>query len=32
MDILKNKASGKYFIHIEDMEDGSALFLRLWEN
>ncbi|MGD8975379.1 MAG: hypothetical protein PVJ56_18930 [Desulfobacterales bacterium] len=26
MDILKNKASGKYFIHIEDMEDGSALF------
>jgi hypothetical protein len=27
MDILKNKASGKYFIHIEDMEDGSALFV-----
>ena len=27
MDIFKNKASGKYFIHIEDMETGGALFV-----
>ena len=26
MDIFKNKASGKYFIHIEDIETGEALF------
>jgi hypothetical protein len=27
MDIFKNKASGKYFIHIEDLENGEALFV-----
>ncbi|MGD9307159.1 MAG: hypothetical protein PVF79_23045 [Desulfobacterales bacterium] len=27
MDIYKNKASGKYFIHIEDIENGEALFV-----
>jgi hypothetical protein len=27
MDIFKNKASGKYFIHIEDIENGVALFV-----
>lgn len=27
MDIFKNKASGKYFIHIEDIENGEALFV-----
>jgi hypothetical protein len=27
MDIFKNKASGKYFIHIEDIETGEALFV-----
>jgi hypothetical protein len=27
MIIYKNKASGKYFIHIEDLEDNKALFV-----
>jgi hypothetical protein len=27
MDIFKNKASGKYFIHIEDIENGESLFV-----
>ena len=27
MDIFKNKASGRYFIHIEDIEHGEALFV-----
>ena len=27
MDIFKNKASSKYFIHIEDIESGEALFV-----
>jgi hypothetical protein len=27
MDIFKNKASGKYFIHIEDIENRQALFV-----
>jgi hypothetical protein len=29
MDIFKNKASGKYFIHIEDIENGESLFVTL---
>lgn len=27
MDIFKNKTSGKCFIHIEDAENGEALFV-----
>jgi hypothetical protein len=27
MDIFKNKASGKHFIHIEDVENGESLFV-----
>jgi hypothetical protein len=27
MDLYKNKASGKYFIHVEDTEKGKALFI-----
>ena len=27
MDIYKNKASGKYFIHVEDTEKGKAIFI-----
>ena len=27
MDLFKNKASGKYFIHIEDVGNGEALFI-----
>ena len=27
MDIYKNKASEKLFIHVEDVEDGRALFI-----
>ena len=27
MDIYKNKASGKYFIHVEDTGKGNALFI-----
>jgi hypothetical protein len=27
MDIFKNKVSGKYFIHIEDIENEEALFV-----
>ena len=27
MDIYKNKASGKYFIHVEDTNQGKALFI-----
>ncbi len=27
MDLYKNNASGKYFIHLEDAEKGMALFV-----
>ena len=27
MDLFKNKASGKYFIHIEDVGNAEALFI-----
>jgi hypothetical protein len=27
MDIYRNKASGKYFIHVEDTDKGQAIFI-----
>ena len=27
MNLFRNKASGKYFIHIEDVGNGAALFI-----
>jgi len=27
MDIYKNKASGKFFIHVEDIDRGKAFFV-----
>jgi len=27
MDIYKNKASGKFFIHVEDVDHGRAFFI-----
>ncbi len=27
MDLYKNNASGKYFIHLEDINRGNALFI-----